>query len=178
MDEEIIQEEEAIAEERTGDAVRLGATILYRPIRDLATMQPAICVPPTTSVRDAIQRMQDQGVGCVLVEEAGALVGIFTERDVLTKVVGATIDLDTATVGSLMTPDPEALRPDDRVQYALNKMSVGGFRHIPIIDRGSKPVGVLSVRDIVDFLVEIFPEGVLNLPPSPDKAIPKSMDGG
>ena len=167
MDEEIIQEEEAIAEERTGDAARLGATILYRPIRDLATMQPAICVPPTTSVRDAIQRMQDQGVGCVLVEAAGALVGIFTERDVLTKVVGATLDLDTAPVGSLMTPDPEALRPDDRVQYALNKMTVGGFRHIPLVDDDNRPVGVVSMRNVVDHMVEVFRTGVLNLPPSP-----------
>ena len=167
MDEEIIQEEEAIAEERTEDAARLGATILYRPIREVATMKPAICVPPTTSVRDAIQRMQDQGVGCVLVEAAGELVGIFTERDVLTKVVGAQIDLDTATVGSLMTPEPEALSPDDRVQYALNKMTVGGFRHIPLVDDDNRPVGVVSMRNVVDHMVEVFRTEVLNLPPSP-----------
>jgi len=167
MDEEIIQEEEAIAEERTEDAARLGATILYKPIREVATLKPAICVPPTTSVRDAIQRMQDQGAGCVLVEEAGELVGIFTERDVLTKVVGAQIDLDAATVGTLMTPDPEALSPEDRVQFALNKMTVGGFRHIPLVDDDNRPVGVVSMRNVVDHMVEVFRTEVLNLPPSP-----------
>ena len=176
MDEEIIQEEEAIAEERTEDAARLGATILYRRIREVATLKPAICVPPATSVRGAIQRMQEQGVGCVLVEQDGELVGIFTERDVLTKVVGAAIDLDTTPVGSLMTPDPEALSPDDKVQYALNKMTVGGFRHIPLVDDDNRPVGVVSMRNVVDHMVELFRTGVLNLPPSPRRVF-RSREG-
>src|SRR5713101_7055766 len=111
MNEEIIREEEEIAEERAADAVRLGAAILHQPIRELATLRPAVSVPPTISVRSAIERMNHGGVGCVLVEEHGRLTGIFTERDVLTKIVGTAIDIDRATVDQMMTPDPERLSP-------------------------------------------------------------------
>jgi CBS domain-containing protein len=115
-------------------------------------------------------------IGCVLVQRAGKLVGVFTERDVLTKVVFRETS-GTMTVESVMTREPETLEETQTIACALNKMSVGGYRHIPIIKRG-KPVGVVSIRDLVDFLVELFPERVLNVPPSPAQAIPKSRDGG
>ncbi|MCX7700262.1 MAG: CBS domain-containing protein, partial [Gemmataceae bacterium] len=62
--------------------------------------------------------------------------------------------------------------------YALNMMSVGGYRHLPVVDRDGRPVAVLSVRDIVDYLVQLYPEDVLNLPPTPSKGIADSIDGG
>ena len=79
--------------------------------------------------------------------------------------------------GPVMTRNPETLEPDNSIAFALNKMSVGGYRHIPIVE-GDKPIGVLSVRDVVDFLVDLFPEDVLNLPPTPNNAITNSIDGG
>lgn len=167
MDEDIILEEEAIAEERAAGAARLGAAILHRPIRELATLKPAVCVAPSTTVRAAVERMNQVGVGCVLVEDHRRLSGIFTERDVLTKVVGTSVDLDRVKVEALMTRDPETLSPDDRVSYALNKMSVGGFRHIPLVDENGQPVGIVSMRNVVDFVVALFGTDVLNLPPSP-----------
>jgi CBS domain-containing protein len=167
MNEDIIQEEEDIAAERAAEAARLGAAILHQPIRELATLKPAICVPPGTSIRSAIERMQHSGVGCVLVEDDAKLIGIFTERDVLTRVVGAAIDVDRTPVAAIMTPDPEALSPDDRVTYALNRMSVGGFRHIPLVDERGRPVGVVSMRNVVDYIVDLFGGAVLNLPPEP-----------
>ena len=85
MDEEVILEEEAIAEERAAEAARLGAAILHRPIRQVATMRPAVCVAPGASVRAAIELMNQHRVGCVLVAENKRLVGIFTERDVVTR---------------------------------------------------------------------------------------------
>jgi len=170
MDEDIILEEEAIAEERAADAARLGAAILHHPIRELATLRPAICMPPQTRLRAAIDRMNQSGVGCVLIEERGRLVGIFTERDVLTKVVGTSLDVDRSTVDALMTRDPETLRADDRITYALNKMSDGGFRHIPLVDDDGRPVGVVVMRDVVDYMVDLFRTEVLNLPPSPPHA--------
>jgi len=112
----------------------------------------------------------------VLVEKAGRLVGIFTERDVLTKVVGTTLDIDRKFVDAVMTPDPEALGPDDLVTYALNKMSVGGFRHIPLVDADERPVGIVSMRNVVDFIAELFRTQVLNLPPSPNN-ITRTREG-
>lgn len=167
MEDDIILEEEAIADERAAEAARLGAAILRQPIRAMATLRPAISVPPTVSVRAAIDRMNQGNTGCVLVEVNGRLTGIFTERDVLTKIVGTTIDLDRTTVETVMTRNPESLSPDDRVSYALNKMSVGGFRHIPLVDDDGHPVGVVSMRNVVDYIVDLFGTDVLNLPPSP-----------
>jgi CBS domain-containing protein len=167
MDDDIILEEETIAEERAAEAARLGAAILHQPISALATLKPAVSVPPTATVRQAIARMNQHSAGCVLVEDQGRLVGIFTERDVLTKIVGSGVDIDHTTVETVMTRDPEALRPDDRVTYALNKMSVGGFRHIPLVDDHGHPVGVVSMRNVVDYMVDLFRTEVLNLPPQP-----------
>jgi CBS domain-containing protein len=120
--------------------------------------------------------MNAQNVGCVLVEEDGRLTGIFTERDVLTKIVGTNLDIDRTSVNAVMTPDPESLRLDDRLSYALNKMSVGGFRHIPLVDDDGHPVGAVSMRNVVDYMVDLFPAEVLNLPPEP-RGIARAREG-
>lgn len=167
MRDEIVLEEEAIADERAAEAIRLGAALLNEPIRALATLKPAVTVPSTVTVRDAITRMNDGRVGCVLIEDGGRLAGIFTERDVLTKVAGTDVDVDRTLVSALMTPDPECLRQDDRTAYALNRMTVGGFRHIPLVDDSGRPVGVVSMRNVVEYFVDVFRQEVLNLPPQP-----------
>lgn len=170
MDEEIILEEEAIADERAAEAARLGTAILHLPIREVATLKPAICVGPDASLRAAVDQMKQHSAGCVLVEQEGRLLGILTERDVLTRVVGTGVDLDHTRVDTVMTPDPESLSPDDRVSYALNKMSIGGFRHIPLVADDGRPVGVVSMRNVVDYMVDLFRAEVLNLPPEPRNA--------
>ena len=157
------------------DQQRIRGAILETPISELPLRDP-ILVSATSTVADAVKSMNDHHTGCVLVGREGKLIGIFTERDVLTKDFFRA-DSHTVAVESVMTKNPETLEADDSVAFALNKMSVGGYRHIPII-QGGRPVGVLSVRDIVDFLVDLFPEDVLNLPPSPSNAITNSIDGG
>lgn len=177
MDEHIILEEELIAEERAIDAARLGAAITKRPIRKLPTLRDPVCVAPAVSVRHAVGAMNEHRTGCVLVVDAGRLVGVFTERDVLTKIIGQGIDLDATPVAQVMTADPECLTLDDGIAYALNMMSVGGFRHIPLVDAARSPTGVVAMRDIVDFIVDLFPEEVLNLPPSPAHGIAREREG-
>ena len=157
------------------DQQRIRGAILETPISDLPLRDP-ILISPTASVADAVKSMNDHHTGCVLVGREGKLIGIFTERDVLTKDFFR-LDSHTVTVETVMTRNPETLEPDNSVAFALNKMSVGGYRHIPIVE-GDKPIGVLSVRDVVDFLVDLFPEDVLNLPPTPNNAITNSVDGG
>ena len=97
------------------------------------------------SIDEAIRRMQGEGVDCLLVTVADALVGIFTDRDAILKVAGQ----PTAgrTVGEVMTHDPVILRSGDPVAVALHKMAVGGFRHVPFV-KGGVPVGVVSARDV------------------------------
>ncbi len=158
------------------DQEHIRGKILATPIKELALRVP-IMVDVSATVVAAVNAMNERHTGCVLVQRDGKLAGIFTERDVLTKVMFRP-DSGSRRVESVMTEAPETLEATSTVAFALNKMSVGGYRHIPIVDRAGKPVGVLSVRDIVDLLVETFPEGVFNLPPSPDKAIVRSVDGG
>jgi CBS domain-containing protein len=150
-------------------------TLLTTRLRELSLRKP-IFIDPDATVVAAVNAMNEHRGGCVLVERDGKLLGIFTERDVLTRVIFRDAS-STMTVSAVMTKDPETLDETQTVACALNKMSVGGYRHIPIIERG-RPVGVVSIRDLVDFLVELFPERVLNVPPSPAQAIPKSRDGG
>jgi CBS domain-containing protein len=102
-------------------------------------------------VDDAIQRMHDKGIDCVLVTADGRLVGIFTDRDAVVKVAGQ--PLPSRKITELMTPDPVVLRHDETIAVAINKMAVGGFRHIPIVEAG-RPTGVVTARDVFRHLVE------------------------
>jgi CBS domain-containing protein len=157
------------------DIQRIRGALLKGKLSELSLRAP-ILVEANATVVAAVNAMNEHRTGCVLVQRAGKLVGIFTERDVLTKVIFRDANR-TMLVDSVMTRDPETLERNQTIACALNKMSVGGYRHIPIVEHGV-PVGVVSIRDLVDFLVELFPENVLNMPPSPAKAIPKSTDGG
>jgi CBS domain-containing protein len=139
--------------------------------------RPAISVEEQTNVAEAVALMNQEKIGGLLVVRDGRLVGIFTERDVLTKIAGRGLDFTKILVGTYMTPDPEALSPDHKVAYALNKMVIGGYRHVPIIDGERRPVAVISVRDVVEFIVERFPAEIMNLPPDPDHEM-RARDGG
>jgi len=177
MNDDSILEEEEIAEERAVEAARLGAAITARPIRSLATLKPPVWVGPQAPVEEAIELMNRHRVGCVLVVEAERLIGIFTERDVLRKVVAAGRALLAQPVSELMTRDPECLTLDDGIGYALNIMHDGGFRRIPLVDDAHRPTGVVTMRAIVDDIVELFPNEVLNLPPHPTLEAAREREG-
>jgi CBS domain-containing protein len=171
-------EEERIIEERTTPTRKaLDAHSLQEPLRVLPFVSP-LCVTRETKVAEAIRLMQEHHVGCVLVQEVGRLVGIFTERDVLNKTVGSAHDPTRTAVETVMTADPEALPVDAPISFALNLMGEGGFRHLPLVDEAHRPVGMLSVKHIVRYLVDLFPEEVLNLPPRPELLHPDQRESG
>jgi CBS domain-containing protein len=157
------------------DIERIRGAVLETPVSELMAHRP-IVVDADATVVAAVNAMNEHHTGCVLVQRDGHLVGIFTERDVLRRVIFHDNNRSWK-VESVMTRNPETLPPTASVAFALNKMSVDGYRHIPITDAHGKAIGVLSVRDIIGFVVEFFPEAVLNLPGDPDKAIPKTEDG-
>ena len=97
------------------------------PVGDLLTVEAG------TKTLDAIQAMNDHGVGYVLVMREGAMVGIFTERDVLKRVVGK-LDPAVTSIDEVMTPRPESLPRSALIAFAINRMSVEGYRHIPLVD--------------------------------------------
>jgi CBS domain-containing protein len=154
------------------DIARVRGAVLETPISDLMAHNTLV-VDADATIVSAVNLMNERHTGCVLVEENGKLVGILTERDLLRKVIFHDGNRSWK-VRSVMTPNPQTLRPSASVAYALNKMSVDGYRHIPIVDDAGKAVGVLSVKDIVNFVVEFFPERVFNLPPSPEEAMSDS----
>ncbi len=177
MRDERLEEEELIAEKRDSDESRLEAVGLLRTIEELPTLHPAITCEQTVSVRQAIEVMQRERIGCVLVIDQERLVGVFSERDALMKVAAQNVDIDRVPVAELMTANPECLAADVELVYALNLMSVGGYRHVPLINDKGQPRGVVSMRDIVDYLAGLFPQYVLNLPPLPEQSIPRSPEG-
>jgi len=166
-------EDDTSARER--DEQMLGEAIINAPIRALEP-RPAVCVSEGTQIREAIQLMLERQIGAALVTREGRAVGIFTERDVLRRVAATGID-QGRPVSDLMTPDPETLGPDDGIAFALNRMILGGYRHIPIVDEAGAPLAVLSLREVVAFIVSLLPARVLNLPPEP-RLEAHSTDGG
>jgi CBS domain-containing protein len=130
---------------------------------------------PDTPVREAVRRMNDEHCGCLLIVEQDRLVGLFTERDLL-RLVAKETDPGPLSVSRVMTRDPETLSPDHGIALALNRMSVGGYRHIPLVDDQDRPVGVVAMRDIVRFIVSLFPDAILTLPPDPN-AVPTEYGG-
>jgi CBS domain-containing protein len=129
---------------------------------------PPFAVEDMAPVSAAVELMRREKVGCVLVTRAGKLVGLFTDRDLLTRVLAAGLPL-SAPMAECLTPNPVCVHPKDPVQTALKKMEKGGYRHLPVIDDGHHPVGVLSVRRVMHYLVEHFPALVYNHPPDPHR---------
>jgi CBS domain-containing protein len=99
----------------------------------------------SADVDEAVQVMHAKGSDCVLVVHDGRLVGIFTDRDAVLKVAGRPVS--ARPIADYMTRDPVVLRHDDTIAVAINKMAVGGFRHIPIVEHG-RPTGVVTARDV------------------------------
>jgi CBS domain-containing protein len=147
----------------------------------ITTLMPAepICVTETTTVHEAVAAMlARRQAGVLVVDGEGRLVGIFTERDVLTRVVGRDLDVERTSLATVMTRDPEALSPRDRVAYALNRVGVAGYRTIPLVDAERRPIGVVTATDVIRWLVDLFPEAVLNLRPGDAIKRPHEVDAG
>jgi signal-transduction protein with cAMP-binding, CBS, and nucleotidyltransferase domain len=135
-----------------------------------------IILEPDASIADALRRMRAEGRGCVLIVNKGQLRGIFTERDILLKIAGNTIDLEKTPISAYMTADPDTLPADASVAFALHKMVVEGFRHIPLLDEVAGPT-VGSMRDLMEYLCEFLNRDVLNIPPRPRQGF-RSREGG
>ncbi|MEN9846509.1 MAG: putative 2-oxoglutarate:ferredoxin oxidoreductase, beta subunit [Pseudomonadota bacterium] len=134
--------------------------ILSESIGSIGLKDP-LTVAPTTTLQDCLHTMQKHRVGSLLVtDENDKLVGIFTERDFLLKVIGKISDLGDRSVGEFMTKDPVRERPDASLAFALSVMSHGGFRHVPIVDQDDVPIGIVSVKDVVDHFVRRMLDGI------------------
>lgn len=127
------------------------------------------------SIAEAVEVLRTERVGCVLVVRHGKLIGLFTERDLLTRVLAVGKKM-TGPVSSVMTDDPVTVQPKDPIRLAVKRMQSGGYRHLPVVDESGRPVGVLSAKRVIHYLAEHFPETVYNQPPNP-KQVPDSAEG-
>jgi CBS domain-containing protein len=130
---------------------RLHELILEDPLRRLNAPKP-ITLKKSDPVSRAVELMRKHRFGSVLVlDEARRLAGIFTERDLLCKLPGRDEPLTGITLDKVMTENPQTLREDDTIALALNRMSMGGYRHVPIV-RDGVPVGFVSIRGILKYI--------------------------
>jgi CBS domain-containing protein len=180
LHDDLIARDEAYFDEKSDRKRSFDARLLQEPLTLLPSRPPLVFAESAT-VKDAMQAMQRRHRGCVVITADGKatskLVGIFTERDVLLKVIDCGRNPATIPLSDVMTRDPETLPLDAKLAWALNMMSVGGFRHLPVTDQKGRPALILSVRDIVEFLVESFPAEILNLPPDFGRGSVNERDG-
>lgn len=128
------------------------ADLLRDRIERLWPKSPA-SVPSDATVGEVLKLMVDREIGCVMIVDNGRLVGIFSERDALMKINTEAPRLKNKPISQYMTPAPVTLEAEDKIAYALHKMNVGGYRHMPILFHG-KLAGVISIRDILRYLAE------------------------
>ncbi|MDT3671655.1 MAG: CBS domain-containing protein [Aromatoleum sp.] len=129
--------------------------MLARRIRDVIRDQKILVGDAELTVREASRRMAATQVGAIMIALNGRLVGIFTERDALVRVLAAGLDPDTTRLGQVMTDHPLAVTPDTLLGHALHLMHDGGFRHVPVVEDG-QPVGMVSARDALGMEMVAF----------------------
>ena len=126
----------------------------------------AVVSGPNELVGDAVALMRKRNVGYVAITEHGKPIGILTERDILTKVLARDLSLGTP-IADVMTSPVETIAEERPVADLIRRMHSGGFRHMPVVDATGQLTSVVSVRQLVSYLVEHFPAAVFNLPPDP-----------
>jgi CBS domain-containing protein len=129
-----------------------------RPIRRVIENQTILTAPTCTTIVQAAQLMKMARVGAIMVVDGDKLVGIFTERDALFRVLAEGLDL-TTPLSQVMTPDPQTIHPDKPFIHALHMMYESGFRHVPVAENGVA-VGMVSARDALAMEAEEFEAAV------------------
>jgi CBS domain-containing protein len=136
-----------------GASTELNARLLGTTVSEINLGKAAILEPGNT-ILEATRLMQEGRTGCVVVVDQGELAGVFTERDLLLS-MAAGDDLGIRQLRDVMTPNPLYLRLDTNLAHAVHQMSVGGYRHIPVLD-GDSVVGIVSLADIFQFVYDVL----------------------
>jgi CBS domain-containing protein len=140
--------------DRPAPANRVERSLMEDQVQSVKSLAPPIAVKPRTTVREAIAVMLERDIGALLVvDEEGALQGIFSERDLLEKVAGPCENYDRPVL-DFMTAKPASVARTNSLAVVLGKMDAGGYRHLPVVE-GGKPVGVVSVRDMLRHITKL-----------------------
>ena len=127
-------------------------------VRDLIKRPYAVVACPDETAQAAAARMTEQACGSILVCDADRLCGIFTERDLMTRVIGKGVDPKTTKLKEVMTRDPDTIESTETEHEALRRMDAFGYRHLPVLEDG-RVLGVISMRDLpLEILAQMAPE--------------------
>jgi CBS domain-containing protein len=124
----------------------IGRLVMLRRIADMVRSGEVYRLPPSATVVEAAREMKAKACGAVIVMKHGRLEGIFTERDLVNRVVARELDPAQTKLAEVMTRNPDSIRPDACTMDGLRMMEDGGYRHLPVI-KGGQVVGVVSRRD-------------------------------
>jgi predicted transcriptional regulator len=113
-----------------------------------------VSVAPTTPVAEVLKILVINTIGCVMITADEKIVGIFTERDALLKLNMQAGELGARPISEFMTPNPQILSVDDKIAFAVQRMDLGGYRHVPLVDKHGQLVGIISVRDILQYFMQ------------------------
>jgi CBS domain-containing protein len=140
-------------------------------------LKRAMTVELGTPLRYCMDILLARHIGCIVVTENGRLRGIFTERDVLLKIAGNKIDVETNKVDDYMTGHPVSVRENDPIFKPMKLMHQGHYRHVTVVDSEQRPLHVVSIKDIIAYIIDFFPRDILNLPPHPIRFGAKNREG-
>jgi CBS domain-containing protein len=137
---------------------RVEKSLMEDLVSDLHPRQ-AIMLLPNATVGEAIRVMLQSDIGALLIVDTHSqLMGIFSERDLMVKVAGFDPDYAQRPISEFMTSNPETVRPTDTLAFALHKMDIGGYRHLPVLKDG-QPLGMISVRDLLRHITRLCKNG-------------------
>lgn len=136
-------------------ATQAARSLLEDRVHVLEPSSP-ITVSPTTPVGEVMRLMVERKIGCILVTDGPKLLGIFSDRDALRKINTSAAEVAGRPVSEFMTANPQTLMADAKIAFAVHRMDLGGFRHLPIVSASGELVGVISARDILRYLAEIM----------------------
>ena len=141
-------------------------------------MEEVTIIDSGSSIQEAADLMIKNNIGYVIVTRDNKLRGIFGERDILLNFLNTDLgSWEDLIVDDHMKENPKTLQSDDLLDTAIFFMANGGYRHIPIVDDRYQPIGMVSVLDIMTYLVEHFPQEILTLPPRPIRDAMKAREG-
>jgi CBS domain-containing protein len=126
--------------------------MLARPVSELLTGADLLVCAPEDTVLKVVEIFQKAQKGCILVYKSKKMVGILSNRDLLLRVAGKYEDLSKVHVADVMTPNPGYVKPEDPMAFAVNKMAMGGYRHVPVLREDGTPVSILLIKDVLRYL--------------------------
>ncbi len=129
--------------------------MMEKPVSELLSKKSFLYVLPSDSVEKIVHILQKEKQSAVLIIQHERLMGIVSKRDLLRRTAGNETKLSSMKALDVMTANPEIVKAADPLSFAVNKMAMGGFRHLPVLSEEGDPIGIISIQDVLSFLAQL-----------------------